>query len=316
MVAQLPVIRQLNGPNVDLVGYGSKLLRRNCSCTHLTIQLLHTMLNGCQRLMRTVRISQTELPTRVIQPPPLNPCSVPPVPTLSIDDVSADEGDSGTTSFDFTVSLSAPADTGGVTFDIATADDTATVADNDYIANSLTGQTIPEDGSSYTFSVLVNGDTVPEPDETFFVNVTNVIGATLGDGQGQGTILDDDTDFCALVHTPIYEIQGSGDSAAITGNVTTQGVVVGDFEGTTGLQGFYLQDLTGDGNVETSDGIFVFTGSANLVSAGQVVRVTGFARERFDQTALQRFEQQLFSGNGHHRLWNRKCRPRRCDNAF
>src|SRR5581483_4459276 len=43
---------------------------------------------------------------------------------------------------------------------------------------------------------------------------------------------------------------------------------------------------TGDGDPATSDGIFVFTGSADTVSAGQVVRVTGFARERFNQTAL------------------------------
>jgi uncharacterized protein len=232
------------------------------------------LLMDAQRLTRTVQISLRQLPPRNTASP-LNPCPVPTVPTLSIDDVSADEGDSGTTSFVFTVSLSSPAPDGGATFDIATADDTATTADNDYVANSLTGQTIPEGQSSYPFSVQVNGDTVPEPDETFFVNVTNVIGATLGDGQGQGTILDDDTDFCTLAYTPIYEIQGSGNSAAITGTVTTQGVVVGDFEGTTGLQGFYLQDLTGDGNVETSDGIFVYTGSANLVSAGQVVRGHG-----------------------------------------
>ncbi len=50
--------------------------------------------------------------------------------------------------------------------------------------------------------------------------------------------------------------------------------------------GFYIQDLIGDGDPSTSDGIFVFTGANNFVSVGQVVRVTGFARERFNQTAL------------------------------
>lgn len=93
-------------------------------------------------------------------------------------------------------------------------------------------------------------------------------------------------DVCTLGYTPIYDIQGSGLNAAITGNVTTQGVVVGDFEGTAGLLGFYMQDLDGDGDGTTSDGIFVFTGSADTVSAGDVVRATGFARERFNQTAL------------------------------
>jgi uncharacterized protein len=90
--------------------------------------------------------------------------------------------------------------------------------------------------------------------------------------------------------TPItattYGIQGSGANAAITGTVTIEGVVVGDFEGTAGLSGFFLQDAAGDGDAATSDGIFVFTGTANAVSAGQLVRVTGFARERFNQTTL------------------------------
>jgi predicted extracellular nuclease len=94
-------------------------------------------------------------------------------------------------------------------------------------------------------------------------------------------------DVCSASYTPIYNIQGSGLSSPMTGGVvSTRGVVVGDFEGTTGQQGFYLQDLTGDGDPATSDGIFVFTGSSNLVSAGQVVRVTGTVRERFDQTSI------------------------------
>jgi predicted extracellular nuclease len=205
--------------------------------------------------------------------------------SLSINDVSMNEGNTGTTMFNFTVSLSSPAGAGGVTFDIATADNTAT-APSDYTAVSLTGQTIPEGNSTYSFSVLVSGDTDPEPDETFFVNVTNVTGADVADGQGQGTLVDDDLYVCTLAYTPIYNIQGSGMTAAITGNVTTQGVVVGDFEGSASASGFYLQDLTGDANTETSDGIFVYTGSSNLVSPGQVVRVTGYARERFSQTAL------------------------------
>jgi uncharacterized protein len=94
-------------------------------------------------------------------------------------------------------------------------------------------------------------------------------------------------DACAdTSYTRIYDIQGSGLSTPIPGTVTTKGVVVGDFEGSAGQQGFYLQDLTGDGDPATSDGIFVFTGSSNLVVEGQVVWVKGFARERFDQTTI------------------------------
>jgi predicted extracellular nuclease len=95
-------------------------------------------------------------------------------------------------------------------------------------------------------------------------------------------------DVCEATFTPIYAIQGDGLAAAITGNVTTAGVVVGDFEGPTsvGIQGFYLQDATGDGNPATSDGILVFTGNANNVAAGDFVRVTGYAKEQFNQTAI------------------------------
>ncbi|MCL1526428.1 putative Ig domain-containing protein [Xanthomonas nasturtii] len=112
-------------------------------------------------------------------------------PALSINDVSLNEGNAGTTNTTFTVSLSQPAGTGGVSFDIATADGTAT-AGVDYVVASLSGQSIPAGSSSATFTVLVNGDTLSEPNETFFVNVSNVSGASVGDGQGLGTIVNDD----------------------------------------------------------------------------------------------------------------------------
>ncbi len=92
---------------------------------------------------------------------------------------------------------------------------------------------------------------------------------------------------CDLPHTPIYQIQGSGMSAAITGNVVTKGVVVGDYEGPTpALRGFYIQDPSGDGDASTSDGIFVFNGNNNSVSLGDVVRVAGTVGEFQDQTQI------------------------------
>ncbi|MGE0373261.1 MAG: Calx-beta domain-containing protein, partial [Gammaproteobacteria bacterium] len=114
-------------------------------------------------------------------------------PNLSIDDVTVTEGNAGTTTASFTVSLSNPAPAGGVSFDIATADGSATVADNDYVARSLTGQTIAAGASSFAFDVTINGDTVFEANETFNVDVGNVTGATVVDGQGVGTITNDDT---------------------------------------------------------------------------------------------------------------------------
>ncbi len=113
------------------------------------------------------------------------------LPTLTINDVSLTEGNAGTTNATFTVSLSAPAGPGGVTFDIATANGTAT-ATRDYLARSFTGQTIPAGSSTYTISIPVIGDLLNELNETYFVNVTNVTNAIVGDGQGLGTIIDDD----------------------------------------------------------------------------------------------------------------------------
>jgi len=112
-------------------------------------------------------------------------------PSLSINDVSQNEGDSGTTTFTFTVTLSAPAPV-PVTFDIASQDNTATTPNNDYVARSLTGQTIAAGLQTYTFDVTVNGDVDLEPAETFFVNVSNVSGASVSDAQGVGTIVTDD----------------------------------------------------------------------------------------------------------------------------
>ena len=205
---------------------------------------------------------------------------------LSINDVSANEGDSGTTSFDFTVSLSAPAGPGGVTFDIATADDTATVANNDYASNSLTGQTIPAGSSTYTFSVLVNGDATAESNETFFVNATNATGATIVDGQGQGTIVNDD-----VAITPIHDIQGSGSAVTGAGPFTVEAIVVGDYQtqGSGQLRGFFIQEEDADADAvpATSEGIFVFCSICPVaVSVGDKVRVTGGASEFFDMSQL------------------------------
>lgn len=180
--------------------------------------------------------------------------------SIAINDVLLLEGNAGTTSFTFTVSLSSPAGAGGVTFDIATADNTAS-APGDYTAKSLTSQTIPAGNSSYAFIVLINGDNTTESNETFFVNITNATGATIGDGQGIGTIINDD---CTPTHT-IAQIQGTMNTSPLNGNVvTTSGIVTG-----IKTNGFFLQMPVGDGNANTSDGIFVF--SAGVPPASVVV---------------------------------------------
>ncbi len=93
-------------------------------------------------------------------------------------------------------------------------------------------------------------------------------------------------DLCSAPDTPIGAIQGTGNIAVLTGPVTVQGTVIGDYDGPTpNLRGFYLQDA-GDGNPATSDGIFVFTGDNNLVTLGNLVQVTGSAAELQGQTQI------------------------------
>ncbi len=62
-------------------------------------------------------------------------------------------------------------------------------------------QSIPAGTSTYTFDVDVTGDTTYEPNETFFVNVSNVTGATSGDLQGVGTITNDDAAPALVVNS-------------------------------------------------------------------------------------------------------------------
>ncbi len=213
---------------------------------------------------------------------PLNLCSI---PSISISDVSQNEGNFGSSTFAFTVSLSSPAPAGGVTFDISTADSTATVADSDYVQNSLVGQTIAQNGTSYTFNVSVTGDLVPEQDQSFFVNISAVTGASLGDTQGRGTIVNED----GAVITKIHDIQSSGASSPMVGQVATiEGIVIGDFETATRLGGFFVQeeDADADGDPATSEGIFVFNNGPDVVAAGNKVQVTGTVAEAFGQTEL------------------------------
>jgi hypothetical protein len=141
------------------------------------------------------------------------------LPALSINDVAQNEGNAGTTTFSFTVGLSAAAPTGGVTFDIATQDNSATVADSDYVPRTLTSQTIPAGSSTYNFDVTVNGDVTIETDEMFFVNVTNVLGATVADVQGQGTIQNDDSP--ALTINDVSQSEGNSGTTVFTFTVTS-----------------------------------------------------------------------------------------------
>ena len=115
--------------------------------------------------------------------------AVPVIPNVFINDFAGFEGDVGKTTFSFTVSLSEPT-TRTVTVKYSTSDGTAT-AGADYGDNSGS-ISISAGETEKTVKIKVNGDMILEGNETFFVNLTLATNATITDGQGIGTILDDE----------------------------------------------------------------------------------------------------------------------------
>ncbi|MCX7422704.1 MAG: Ig-like domain-containing protein, partial [Planctomycetia bacterium] len=113
-------------------------------------------------------------------------------PRMTITDVGLAEGNVGTRAFDFTISVSHPVGQ-PVSLDFATADDTASVGDNDYTAINGTLTFAPGGPLTQTIRVLVVGDKKDEQSETFFVKLSNVVNATVDKAQGVGTIQNDDT---------------------------------------------------------------------------------------------------------------------------
>ncbi|WP_392530961.1 Calx-beta domain-containing protein [Nostoc sp. C117] len=113
-------------------------------------------------------------------------------PTISISDVSVTEGNTGTTTnANFTISLSNPSSQ-QVTVNYNTSDATAQVADSDY--NSASGTVTFNPGeTSKTLSIGVVGDNKFETDETFSVNLSAPTNATITDGLGSATIINDDS---------------------------------------------------------------------------------------------------------------------------
>lgn len=137
------------------------------------------------------------------------------VSAISIDDVSIVEGNSGTKTASFTVSLSAPSSL-TTTVLVNTADNTATTADSDYVAISNQLVTFNPGQTSKTISVTINGDATAEQHESFFVNLTSPTNATIGDGQGIGTIQDDDSLAVSIDDVTITEGNSGTKSAVFT----------------------------------------------------------------------------------------------------
>ena len=132
---------------------------------------------------------------------------------LTIDDVTLAEGDAGTTDFVFTISRSHNATDASV--DVATADGAA-LSPGDYAALPLQTVSFAAGGPlTATVTVSVVADTVEEAAmKDFFVNLSSPAQAIVADGQGVGTILDDDDDGAPAV--------AAVDSTAATGGALAE----------------------------------------------------------------------------------------------
>ncbi|HEX8142038.1 MAG TPA: FG-GAP-like repeat-containing protein, partial [Pyrinomonadaceae bacterium] len=112
-----------------------------------------------------------------------------PEPAISISDVSVQENSfNGNAAFD--VTLSAPSSK-LITFAYSTADGTATTSGADY-SNSATTRQIPIGETKVRIFIAIRNDAIFEPDETFFVNLSSPVNATIARAQAQATIINDD----------------------------------------------------------------------------------------------------------------------------
>jgi chitinase len=136
-------------------------------------------------------------------------------PLLRIGDVIATEGNAGSKNFIVTVTLS-PAAASNVTVNCVSANGSAT-APSDYTTVNLP-LTFAPGQTSKTCTVPVVGNTVVEPNETFFVNLSGASGATIFDGQGVGTILNDDGPVLRI--TDVSRAEGNSGTTLFTFTLT------------------------------------------------------------------------------------------------
>ncbi|MFN3259064.1 MAG: ExeM/NucH family extracellular endonuclease, partial [Pikeienuella sp.] len=95
---------------------------------------------------------------------------------------------------------------------------------------------------------------------------------------------------------------GVDDRAALEGQIVIiEAIVTADFQGSMGLNGFFVQeeDADQDGDASTSEGIFIFDGALDGldVNVGDLVRVTGTVQEFFGQTQIGASAIEIIASN-------------------
>jgi hypothetical protein len=196
--------------------------------------------------------------------------------SLSVADASpVIEGNSGTTEAGFQVTLSPPS-AGPVSVRVDTADGTATLADNDY--QQVLNQTVSfaPGETTRTVTVSVVGDLGIEPNENFSLVLSNPLGATIADGTGEGTIINDDFANAGsageLVHDSRETVPLPAQSGQPRPRVWTISqepyhsyeVVVDAITGDAGAAVMVLQRLASDGSTVVQSTVSSTGGSLSL----------------------------------------------------
>ncbi|MCS7465423.1 S8 family serine peptidase [Stieleria sp. ICT_E10.1] len=155
-------------------------------------------------------------------------------PLIRIGNAEILEGDSGQVTLSFPVSLSKATDK-TITADFATADKNA-IAGADYVAAAGTITFVSGGPLQQTVTVEVLGDTAVERNETFFVQLTNIVGADVGTTEALGTILSDDGPVFSIDNVSIVEADGWSSYFGAEGNDTAY-QIDRDHEGNTWVVG-------------------------------------------------------------------------------
>src|SRR5207248_3416490 len=211
-------------------------------------------------------------------------------PSLAINSVSVIEGNSGTTPVISTVTLSAPSDF-TVTVNWTTADGTATLANNDYVAASGT-LTFPPGVTTLTITNLVNGDSVDEISEVFFVNLSGATHATISNPQGVVTILNDDGSPTVRIVNNVSVLEGNSGTTPVVSTASLTAV---------SARTLTVKWATADGTATTSDNDYVpATGTLTFAPGVTSLTITNFVNgdtvNEPDETFLVRLS-TLFSFN-------------------
>ncbi|MAE65557.1 MAG: hypothetical protein CMJ18_14905, partial [Phycisphaeraceae bacterium] len=191
-------------------------------------------------------------------PPPGTPPS-----GFSVDDVVMDEGGVGaSTNLVFSVTRADSAGTASVQY--ATASSSA-ASGSDFTAHALTTLNFADGEATKLVTVVVSGDAAVEADETFTVDLSNPVGTGIDDGQGVGTIRNDDT--ASLTVAPVSASEGDAGSTDFVFDVTLDAAVQG------GLQ---VAIDTSDGTATVADSDYVANTGSTLTFAGSAGETQSF----------------------------------------